>query len=197
MNTTQAQLFRNPFLEKLTKSTPRLTIIFYIFLIAIFLFLEVIFTGSGSLKILEFYIGGLLSWTFMEYILHRYIFHINEYIPFLKRFHYIIHGVHHEQPRDPERLFMPPIPGTIIAFLIFSFWYLFFGLDAFAFTAGISNGYLFYSYIHYTIHTDPSNRYLRKLCIHHAKHHYKYPNKAYGVSSPLWDIVFGTMPPKR
>jgi sterol desaturase/sphingolipid hydroxylase (fatty acid hydroxylase superfamily) len=193
----QGQIFKHPFLEKLTKSNPNITIAFYIILIALFLFLEGIFTNSGTLEITKFYLGGLLTWTLMEYILHRYVFHINEYFPFLTRFHYIIHGVHHENPRDRERLFMPPVPGTIIAFFIFSFWYLLFNLNALAFTAGISNGYLLYSYIHYTIHTNPSNPYFRKLLAHHAKHHFKYPDKAYGVSSPLWDIVFRTMPPKR
>ncbi len=92
---------------------------------------------------------------------------------------------------------MPPVPGTLIAFVLFLFWYLFFGLNSLAFTGGISNGYLLYSYIHYTVHTNPSNRLFSGLWRHHAKHHYKYPHTAYGVSSPFWDIVFGTMPPRR
>jgi sterol desaturase/sphingolipid hydroxylase (fatty acid hydroxylase superfamily) len=28
----------------------------------------------------------------------------------------------------------------------------------------------------------------------HMHHHFKTPNKRFGVSSPLWDYVFGTMP---
>jgi sterol desaturase/sphingolipid hydroxylase (fatty acid hydroxylase superfamily) len=194
---TSRQIFQNPFLEKLTKSNPNITITFYTFLIALFLLLEISYTRTGVLGIAGFYFGGLFTWTLMEYVLHRYVFHIDEYFPSLKRFHYIVHGVHHEHPKDRERLFMPPVPGTLIAFLMFSFWYLFFNLNAFALMAGISNGYLFYSYIHYTLHTKPSNPYFHRLWSHHAKHHYKYPDKAFGVSSPLWDIVFGTMPPKN
>jgi sterol desaturase/sphingolipid hydroxylase (fatty acid hydroxylase superfamily) len=135
----------------------------------------------------------------MEYVLHRWIFHIDDYlqVPVAKRLHYIVHGVHHENPRDHERLFMPPVPGTIIALILFSFWSLFLSENAFAFMAGITNGYLLYSYIHYTVHTKPSKLYFHKLWIHHLKHHYKYPDKAFGVSSPIWDIVFRTMPPEN
>jgi len=192
----QGQIFKNPFLEKLTKSNPIITIAFYLFLISLFLFLEIRYTHTGLLQIAALYFGGLFAWTLIEYILHRYVFHIDEYFPSLKRFHYIVHGVHHEHPKDHERLFMPPVPGTLIAFIMFCFWYLFFGFDAFGFMAGVSNGYLCYSYIHYTVHTKPSSRIFHKQWSHHAKHHYKYPDKAFGVSSPLWDIVFRTMPPK-
>lgn len=195
--TTQGQLFKNRFLERLTKSNPNITIIFYSFMIAFYFFMSYTYTRLNLYETAGLYIAGIFSWTLMEYILHRFVFHIDEYLPFMKRFHYIVHGIHHEHPRDHERLFMPPVPGTIISFFMFLFWYLFLGFNAFAFMAGISNGYLLYSYIHYTIHTKPSTPLLHKLWSHHAKHHYKHPDKAYGVSSPFWDMVFGTMPPKK
>ncbi|MCW3086206.1 MAG: fatty acid hydroxylase [Bacteroidetes bacterium] len=196
-NKTQGRIFQNNFLEKLTKSNPRVTIVFYTFLILLFFYLSFNYTHLNIWETAGLYIAGLFGWTLMEYILHRFVFHIDEYFPSLKRFHYIVHGIHHDHPRDHERLFMPPVPGTIIAFFMFLFWYLFLGSNAFAFMAGISNGYLMYSYIHYTIHTRPSTPILHKLWMHHAKHHYKYPDKAFGVSTQLWDIIFGTMPPKK
>ena len=196
-NKTQGRIFQNSFLEKLTKSSPRVTITFYTCLIVLFFYLSFLYTGLSLLQTAGLYIAGLFGWTLMEYILHRFVFHIDEYFPSFRRFHYIVHGIHHDHPRDHERLFMPPVPGTIIAFLMFLFWYLFLGSNAFAFMAGISNGYLMYSYIHYMIHTRPSTPVLHKLWMHHAKHHYKYPDKAFGVSTPLWDIIFGTMPPKK
>lgn len=193
----QGEIFKNKALERLTKSNPRLTVTFYTLLIALFFFLNFRFNPISIEATLGLYAAGLFSWTLMEYLLHRFLFHIDEYLPFMKRFHYIVHGVHHEYPKDVERLFMPPVPGTLIAAALFGFWYLFFGLNAFAFMAGITNGYLMYSYIHYKVHTRPSTKLLHRLWVHHAKHHYKFPDKAYGVSSPLWDIVFGTMPPKH
>jgi sterol desaturase/sphingolipid hydroxylase (fatty acid hydroxylase superfamily) len=28
---------------------------------------------------------------------------------------------------------------------------------------------------------------------HHVLHHYRNPDRGYGVSTPLWDYIFGTM----
>jgi sterol desaturase/sphingolipid hydroxylase (fatty acid hydroxylase superfamily) len=109
----------------------------------------------------------------------------------------MLHGIHHDHPRDRQRLFMPPVPATIIAAILLLFWFIFLGYNAFGFMSGITTGYLLYSYIHYSVHTKPVYQPLRSLWKHHALHHYKYHDKAYGVSSPLWDIVFGTMPPKK
>jgi sterol desaturase/sphingolipid hydroxylase (fatty acid hydroxylase superfamily) len=54
-------------------------------------------------------------------------------------------------------------------------------------------GYLIYDYIHYATHhfpmKNPVAKYLRR---HHLKHHFSGEGGRYGVSSPLWDIVFGT-----
>lgn len=194
---TQGRIFKNEFLERLTKSSPAITITFYLTMIISFLFLSYSLSRLNFWETTGFYLSGLVTWTLMEYLLHRYLFHIDDYFPGMKRVHYIVHGVHHENPRDHQRLFMPPVPGTIIALLLFGFWSLLFGSNTFAFMAGITNGYLLYSYIHYTVHTKPSKLYFHKLWIHHLKHHYKYPDKAFGVSSPLWDIVFKTMPPEN
>lgn len=193
----QGRIFKNPVLESMTKSNPQLTILFYTLLISFFIFLNYEYTRNSISTTLLIYASGLAAWTLMEYILHRYVFHIDEFFPKLKRLHYMLHGVHHEHPRDHERLFMPPVPGTIIAATLLGFWSLFLGKNAFAFMAGMSNGYLFYSYIHYSVHTKPVFHPLRMLWKHHALHHFIYHDKAFGVSSPFWDLVFGTMPPKR
>jgi sterol desaturase/sphingolipid hydroxylase (fatty acid hydroxylase superfamily) len=189
-------IFQNKTLEKLTRTSPAVTVFFYSIVISVFLLLNFRLTDNGIGITAAWHLGGILAWSFLEYVLHRYLFHIDEYFPGMKRFHYIVHGVHHENPRDRDRLFMPPVPGTIIAFLLFCFWYLFFGSNAYAFMAGISNGYLLYSYIHYSVHTKPVYYPLRTLWKHHALHHFKYHDKAFGVSSPLWDLVFGTLPPR-
>jgi sterol desaturase/sphingolipid hydroxylase (fatty acid hydroxylase superfamily) len=193
----QGRIFNNSFLESLTKSNPATTILFYTSLILFFLFLSLKYSHLDMPTTAALYIMGLFVWTLLEYFLHRFIFHIDDYFPFMKRFHYMVHGVHHENPRDRERLFMPPVGGAIIALTLFSFWYIFLGVKTFAFMAGLSNGYLLYSYIHFSVHTKPIYHPFRKLWKYHALHHFKYSDKAYGVSSPLWDIIFGTMPPEK
>ena len=51
---------------------------------------------------------------------------------------------------------------------------------------------------HYSVHAfPPPKNILKHLWINHALHHYQQSNAAYGVSSPLWDLFFKTMPEKR
>ena len=72
------------------------------------------------------------------------------------------------------------------------------GNYAFAFFPGFVVGYLGYVFTHFAIHKfrKPKN-FLGYVWDHHNLHHFKHDDKAFGVSSPLWDYVFGTMPPKR
>jgi sterol desaturase/sphingolipid hydroxylase (fatty acid hydroxylase superfamily) len=129
-------------------------------------------------------------WTLVEYLMHRYLFHINE-----SKFQYMIHGVHHEYPRDKERLMMPPLPGIITISIFTAIWYLAFWENTFAFMAGFILGYMLYTFIHYILHTWKPINGIKFLWAHHHKHHNPaFQNKAFGVSSPLWDYVFCTMP---
>lgn len=58
-------------------------------------------------------------------------------------------------------------------------------------------GYAIYLFIHYVVHArKPPKNFLKYLWTHHSLHHYVFEDRAFGVSSPLWDIIFKTMPPK-
>jgi sterol desaturase/sphingolipid hydroxylase (fatty acid hydroxylase superfamily) len=192
-----ARIFKSPFLEALTKTSPSITLIFYSTIIILLLLIGLKWSHVSRSIMPVVYISGVLFWTLFEYFMHRYIFHINSHFKKTDRFQYIIHGVHHQHPRDEERVFMPPVPGLLITAIIWWINFLIMGNYTFFFTAGMVTGYMFYAYIHYSVHNKPPNPRFRKLWQHHALHHYKYQDKAFGVSSPLWDIVFGTMPPRE
>jgi sterol desaturase/sphingolipid hydroxylase (fatty acid hydroxylase superfamily) len=140
-------------------------------------------------------LAGFFAWTLLEYFIHRYLFHLPGEYSLIKKFRYMMHGVHHDYPADKRRLIMPPLPWIMYAALLTGFFYLFMGGNAFPFMAGVLLGYCVYVFIHYSIHTDRPPGFLRKQRIHHSLHHYRFPDHAFGVSSNLWDRVFGTMPP--
>ena len=117
--------------------------------------------------------------------------------PRAQRFVYTMHGVHHEFPRDKERLFMPPVPSLIIASILFSTTYFAIGWNALAFFPGFLFGYLMYGSMHYAIHAFAPPKFLKALWRNHHLHHYKSPDKGFGVSSVLWDVVFRTVPKKE
>ncbi|KAG4078439.1 hypothetical protein HA402_000414 [Bradysia odoriphaga] len=105
-----------------------------------------------------------------------------------------MHGNHHEYPRDRQRLFMPPVPSLIISSFLFTVFYLLMQQAAWAFFPGFISGYLLYGSMHYAIHAwAPPFKWLKPLWRNHHLHHYKDEERGFGVSSTLWDRVFGTM----
>jgi sterol desaturase/sphingolipid hydroxylase (fatty acid hydroxylase superfamily) len=197
----QGQIFANPFLETFTKAPPIVSVIIY--LTILFSLLVIGYQAkvvSSPLNGVLIFAGAIFFWTFFEYFFHKYINHLDEYFPdseTARKVAYSIHGIHHEYPRDKERLIMPPVPGLIILAVLFLIFRLALGSYLYIFMPGFITGYLLYTFVHYSIHKTPVPSYLKVQYRHHAVHHYKYPNKAFGVSTTIWDRVFGTMPPKE
>ncbi|WP_276388730.1 sterol desaturase family protein [Eudoraea chungangensis] len=196
----KAQIFKNPFLESLTKTNPTQNIIVYGITIIGMLLLANFKIGLSVFMIAGLFVGGMFFWTFAEYMLHRFVFHWVTEAKWSQRFHFIMHGSHHHYPRDEERLLMPPVPGLIMASILFLFFFGIFwvlGIPdlTFGFFPGFFTGYLMYSFVHRATHIMRPPKRFKNLWQHHSLHHYRYPDKAFGVSNTLWDRVFGTMPP--
>lgn len=200
-STGQAQIFKNPFLERLTKTNPVSNIVIYGITILLLAYLAIGVIGLSVISFITLFCIGFVSWTLAEYLLHRYLFHWYNDWKWTQRFHFIMHGSHHEYPKDKERLLMPPVPGLILASLLFCIFYLLFwvfgvSIYTFGYFPGFFLGYLMYSFVHRAIHVKRPPKRFKYLWLHHNLHHYQYPDKAYGVSNTFWDKVFGTMPPK-
>jgi sterol desaturase/sphingolipid hydroxylase (fatty acid hydroxylase superfamily) len=153
--------------------------------------------GAGSLVLL--FAGGLFGWTLTEYWLHRLVFHWEPDHPVGARLHFIIHGVHHDHPNDRLRLVMPPGASIPLALLFLGLFILLFGTPAaYPIFAGFITGYLGYDYTHYHLHHHtPKTETGRRLREQHMRHHFQDHRYGYGVSTPLWDVVFGTLPRTR
>jgi len=189
-------MFKSPVLERLTKTSPTITLSTYVPIMVALLFLGNYVLGLSIGQALLWYFSGLLWWTVMEYFMHRYVYHFVDEREWTKKFHQMVHGIHHDYPRDEERLFMPPVPGIMYATVFFTVFWIILGKYALYFMPGLMNGYLMYSFTHWAIHKFQPPKLLAPLWKHHIMHHYRYPDKAFGVSSMLWDFIFGTMPPK-
>jgi sterol desaturase/sphingolipid hydroxylase (fatty acid hydroxylase superfamily) len=201
-NKGNATIFKNSFLESLTKTTLISNIIVYGTVVILLIYNALYIENIEFTTFISLFTFALFFWTFAEYILHRFVFHwINEN-KFVQRFHFIMHGSHHLYPKDTERLLMPPVPGLLMATMLFAFFYVIFTLIGYpnytwGFFPGFFLGYLLYSFLHRATHVIKPPKQFKFLWKHHSLHHYKYPNKAFGVSNTLWDHVFGTMPPKK
>jgi 4-hydroxysphinganine ceramide fatty acyl 2-hydroxylase len=206
------RMFRSETLERFTHVHPAAPHLIYVPLILLLLWVSGVPGGTAALLL----IGGLFLWTLVEYVLHRFLFHAPEavmtgthdivaslepgeaVVPRLPDFrhlsYFLMHGVHHEYPSDSKRLVMAPAVSIPLAVL---FWFLFrgaFGAEAApAAFAGFLVGYLIYDTTHYAVHhRSVPTGFGKLLRRHHHRHHFANPDEDYGVSSPLWDVVFGT-----
>jgi sterol desaturase/sphingolipid hydroxylase (fatty acid hydroxylase superfamily) len=141
---------------------------------------------------------GILSWGLLEYGLHRFAFHYDARTEVGKKLVYAAHLAHHEDPRATNRIFSSlllsaPLAGAylLLARIVSASW----RAAAFLF-AGLALGYFYYEWLHFCAHHRRARlrlfRYLRK---YHLMHHYKTPELRFGVTSPLFDVIFGTFRP--
>jgi sterol desaturase/sphingolipid hydroxylase (fatty acid hydroxylase superfamily) len=192
-NKGQARLFQNQLLEMLTKANPLVVWSMYLpFIIGLPLYAATRLNISIGMVAFTF-ISGMLFWTLFEYLAHRFAFHWIGESERAQKFVYIMHGNHHHYPRDRDRLFMPPLPSIILSSTIFGITWLIMRSYAFVFFPGFILGYLMYASMHYAIHAwNPPFKWLKPLWRNHHLHHYKNEEKGFGVSTTIWDHVFGT-----
>ncbi|KJE96543.1 ferredoxin 1-like protein [Capsaspora owczarzaki ATCC 30864] len=142
------------------------------------------------------FLGGILLWTLLEYSLHRFVFHaVPSRSAFWITFHYLMHGVHHKSPMDGDRLVFPPAPAAIVITLLYSLFVAALPLGlARALVAGALFGYVCYDLTHYFLHHGtPTSEVIADMKSYHMAHHYVNHDLGYGISSKLWDFVWGTV----
>ena len=186
-------IFENPWLEKLTKVHPVGPFLFWTPIILGLFYISSTYFTLNLIEYISCVLGGLFVWTFVEYALHRWVFHLESKNPDVARWIYVIHGNHHDDPYDWYRGVMPIAPAVIYSGLLFLLFTLVLGVKySIPFFGSFMLGYLLYDYIHFgTHHFTPRTWLGRKLRQYHLKHHV-HDDKIFGVSSPLWDIVLGT-----
>lgn len=200
-NEGQGTIFDSPVLELMTKAPAPVSATIYIGISVGLLYIGYTKAIASSVFLAAaVFIGAMFFWTFFEYVFHRYVNHLDEYFPESKialQIAHTLHGIHHEYPRDKQRLMMPPIPGLIIVGLLYLGFSLIMGEWVYLFMPGFMTGYLIYASVHIAVHKRNIPKVLKTQYRHHALHHYKYPDKAFGVSTTIWDRFFGTMPPEK
>jgi hypothetical protein len=127
----------------------------------------------GVLSASALFIGGVVVWTLLEYLVHRFVLH--DFFP-------VRHGMHHANPDEPVL--------TVFWQIWACFAVVYFVADG-AFLAGALGAYAWYLFVHHSAHHGPNNL-LLSLLKHHKTHH-RLASRNFGVSTSLWDHVFRTM----
>lgn len=193
------RLFKSDLLERFTYIHPAVPFFFWTPIVTFLCFYSLTTQALSWTQFLLWGASGLLTWTFVEYWLHRTLFHWDAQGKFGKFIVYIFHGNHHEVPDDPYRLVMPPLPAVLFASFFYALFYLIIGQQGInAFFAFFLIGYLAYDYIHfYTHHYSPKANWAKYLRKYHMLHHHRDHDAKFGVSSPLWDYILRTVHSKH
>jgi hypothetical protein len=139
-----------------------------------------------------FFILGWLTWTFLEYIAHRFWMHnktAQKEKPALGG-----HMYHHTHPTElkisnSDRFLLLSIGLVIliIAFYLFNYFIIF---------AGFYWGFLSYTFMHVMLHRKWAKNFFPGLLQNHILHHCKFSNKCFGVTVTFWDKIFATSAPR-
>ncbi|EGV61274.1 fatty acid alpha-hydroxylase [Yamadazyma tenuis] len=154
------------------------------------------FVNQNKIIALSLWLFGLGVWTLVEYCLHRFLFHLDKYLPdhpISLTLHFSLHGVHHYLPMDKYRLVLPPVLFIVLAYpfyrLVFSLLPFYMACSGFA---GGTFGYIMYDCTHYFLHHTKLPAYFQELKTYHLEHHYKNYELGFGVTSKFWDVIFNT-----
>lgn len=136
------------------------------------------------------FLVGVAGWTLLEYLLHRFVFH--------GKFSRWPGAREHRQHHVLVDYFAPWSQKAIAAIaaiaILLPLLALMVGVHkGFACTLGFISMYLLYEFLHRRAHTHPPrSSYGRWLRRNHFAHHFVDPRRAQGVTTPIWDVVFGT-----
>ncbi|KAJ1953630.1 fatty acid alpha-hydroxylase, partial [Dipsacomyces acuminosporus] len=149
-----AVFFENAFLEKFTRTPWWVIPMYWSPIMCVFFSLGLQYEPLNVM--LVGFVFGLVSWTLMEYSIHRFVFHYDESIPegkLAQIAHFFLHGVHHFLPMDSMRLVMPPALSTFLGLNILAILSCIFSPGILhAVVSGLITGYVLYDECHYWLH---------------------------------------------
>ena len=111
------RVFKSPVLEAMTHVHPIVPLLLWVPVITFWLYKSHVVYSLSPIEYVGSFIMGILIWTLTEYVLHRFVFHMPTIGPITKRFVWLFHGLHHD---DPTRLVMPPVPAILIVSILYA-----------------------------------------------------------------------------
>lgn len=148
-----------------------------------------------AMQVAALQMQGIVLWQLLEYLIHRFLFHLKVDSYWGITLHFLFHGNHHKYPKDKDRLVFPPVPAAAIASSIYAGLRLFLPADlSTGLMSGIILGYIMYDCLHYSMHhaSHMPGSFLQELKRRHAHHHYHDCDLGYGISSVMFDALLGT-----
>jgi sterol desaturase/sphingolipid hydroxylase (fatty acid hydroxylase superfamily) len=187
-------MFKARWLNYFSRVHPITPVVIYLPMASWFMYDAIALQHNSLGEIAGLFLAGVFLWSFFEYALHRWVFHVHPKNDTLARIHWLTHGVHHDYPQDRWRLVMPPGASLPVAALVITGCYFTLGRGLMApFLCGFVLSYLTYDMLHFASHHFKiGSGYLASIKKHHMRHHFQNPEAGFGFTSKIWDWVFGT-----
>jgi sterol desaturase/sphingolipid hydroxylase (fatty acid hydroxylase superfamily) len=134
---------------------------------------------------------GIVTWSFMEYALHRWAGHHRR---LSRNFFGVEHRSHHSRGHYFAPIWKKGVSAAVSALLLLVPGIAIGGFaHGIAWVSGTLGFYATYELLHRLEHMHGGRTaYGRWARRHHFYHHFHDPTVNHGVTSPLWDVVFGT-----
>ncbi|HLF45591.1 MAG TPA: sterol desaturase family protein [Chitinophagaceae bacterium] len=170
----------------------KLVAIFILLTLPAIAFLVWIRPDSNITFHLGLYFIGWLTWTFGEYMVHRFWQHGSHG----QNRHFII-TMHYHHHSHPHELKISNKTRMILCLSFLSMLSISILLNNFfSIITGLVFGFMFYACMHVILHKRWSASIFPRLHRYHIFHHCKYPNHCHGISVAWWDLLFRTTPPE-
>ncbi|KAG0276909.1 fatty acid alpha-hydroxylase [Linnemannia exigua] len=191
-----ARLFSSDFLELFTRTPWYIVPILWLPVIGFNVY-RGLQQGLTTENVAFLFVAGMFTWTLAEYMIHRFLFHLDDLLPesnYSNIGHFLLHGIHHYLPMDRLRLVMPPVLAIALAIPINILMHSLMPLaQGYVMMAGLLFGYVLYDMTHYYLHHAKVFKiHFKEMKTYHLAHHYKNFEGGYGITSKIWDRVFGT-----
>lgn len=138
---------------------------------------------------------GWFSWTFLEYMCHRFLWHSKQGNKANSHSDTFNHQYHHQHPTEIK---MPVLSRYVLvagglSLVFVSIWIH----NCFTVLVGFVCGFTIYRFTHLLLHKKFMQKVFPKKVRYHIYHHCKYPDKCFGITVTWWDDIFGTVPTKK
>ncbi|KAG0047684.1 fatty acid alpha-hydroxylase [Linnemannia elongata] len=186
-----ARLFSSDFLEVFTRTPWYMVPILWLPVIAFNVY-RGLQQGLTTENTSVLFVAGMFVWTLAEYMIHRFLFHLDDLLPesnYSNIGHFLLHGIHHYLPMDRLRLVMPPVLAIALAIPINYLMHSLMPLaQGYVMMAGLLFGYVLYDMTHYYLHHAKVFKiHFKEMKTYHLAHHYKNFEGGYGITSKIWD----------
>jgi sterol desaturase/sphingolipid hydroxylase (fatty acid hydroxylase superfamily) len=145
------------------------------------------------LMAVAYFAAGVVTWTVLEWFLHGQVFHSRQ----LRNPFAVEHARHHADPLRMVGWLRKLLALSFVVITVIALLRLAMGrYDAVTFPLGLGLTYLAYESLHRIIHLrPPRTAYGRWMRLHHVQHHFHTPRRNFGVTTTVWDRLFGTYTP--